>query len=224
MEIVAEGVEATGAHGPLLRPTSLRARSGRLLLATGEPGSGRTALALVLSGRLRPGGGTVRLDGRTDATALRRAVAIVDAPGITEPENSVPVRDVVAEGLGMARHRSGRRHVRTWLSGHALDEYSSRRFEQLPAFDRTRLLLALAGEGPTTRALILDCPDRHGGDPAGWYSLALHQADRGRAVVALCSPYSAEKLDVTPARVGEDNRTHDDSVNHEPPAHSEDAP
>ncbi|GAA0523145.1 hypothetical protein [Saccharopolyspora thermophila] len=203
MEIVATGVEVAGARGQLLAPTSLRARSGRLLLVAGDPNSGRTALALALSGRLRPTRGEVRLDGTADPSALRRAVAVVDAPQITEPEGALPVRDVVAEGLSLAGRRSGRRAVRAWLQARELP--ATERFENLAGLARTRLLVDLAVESRAVRALVLDCPDRHGGDPAGWYELAARQAARGLAVVALCSPHSADRLGVFPARIGADN-------------------
>ncbi|SDY98600.1 hypothetical protein SAMN05216215_104171 [Saccharopolyspora shandongensis] len=207
MEIVATGVEVIGAHGTLLAPTSLRARTGQVLLVAGDPNSGRTALALALSGRLRPTRGAVRLDGAIDATALRRSVAVVDAPQITEPDDALAVRDVVAEGLSLAGRRSGRRRVRDWLSARDWlpEGAGEQRFEHLAGYERTRLLTELACEGRATKALVLDCPDRHGGDPAGWYSLAARQAERGLAVIALCSPHSADKLGISPARVGADN-------------------
>ncbi|MBB5156538.1 ATP-binding cassette domain-containing protein [Saccharopolyspora phatthalungensis] len=207
MEIVATGVEVSGAHGPLLAPTSLRARTGQVLLVTGDPNSGRTALALTLSGRLRPTRGTVRLNGAIDATALRRTVAVVDAPQITEPDGALALRDVVAEGLSLAARKSGRRKVRDWLSARdwLREGAGEERFENLAGYERTRLLLDLACENRTTRALVLDCPDRHGGDPAGWYSLAARHAERGMAVIALCAPHSADKLGMPPARIGADN-------------------
>lgn len=212
MDIVAEGVGVTGAQGPLLAPTSLRIRDGQLLLVTGDPNSGCTALALTLSGRLRPTRGTVRIDGAADPSALRRKVAVVDAPQITEPEPAVPVRAAVAEGLTLLGRPSRRSAVRTWLADQGLQQHSHDRFENLPAPDRTRLLLRLAAEDRTAEALILDSPDRHGGDPQDWYSCARPEAERGKAVVVLCSPYSAERLGVTPARIGADNRAEDHST------------
>ncbi|PKW15484.1 hypothetical protein [Saccharopolyspora spinosa] len=207
MEIVATGVEVIGAHGPLLTPTSLRVRTGQVLLAAGDPNSGRTALALALSGRLRPTRGSVRLNGTIDATALRRSVAVVDAPDITEPDGALVVRDVVAEGLTLAGRRSGRRRVRDWLSARDWlpEGASEKRFENLAGFERTRLLTELACEARAVKALVLDCPDRHGGDPTGWYSIATRHAERGLAVIALCAPHSADKLGVSPAKVGADN-------------------
>lgn len=204
MEIIADGVEVVGTHGPLLPATSLRVRDGQVLLVVGDPGSGCTALALALAGRLRPTRGTVH---GGSSRELRRRVAIVDAPGITEPEGSIPLRDVVSEGLTLAGCGAGRARVRAWLSERDLAQRATERFEHLSGAARTRVLLDLACESRTTEALVLDCPDRHGGDPLGWYSLALRKAERGRAVVVLCSPHSAEKLGTAYARVGTDNRS-----------------
>ncbi|GAA3356672.1 ATP-binding cassette domain-containing protein [Saccharopolyspora gregorii] len=206
MEIVADAVEVTGAHSTLLAPTSLHVNSGDLLVVTGEPHSGHTALALALSGRLKPSRGRILVDGADDPRALRRRVAIVDGPEITEPEPSVPVSTAVAEGLSIAGRRSGRSAVRTWLAAHDLTEHAGTRVENLPAAERTRLLVDLACAAKTTDALVLDTPDRHGGDPRSWYELAKREARRQRAVVVLCSPHTADRLAVPHARVGADNR------------------
>ena len=183
-------------------PTSLRVSDGETLLVTGEAGTGKTALALALSGRLKPSSGSVRLDGSASTDALRRAVAVVDAPQITEPDDALQVTNVVAEGLSLARRRSSRRRVRDWLAERELP--GDVRFENLAAHQRTRLLIDLACESRTTRALVLDCPDRHGHDPQLWYSAATARAEAGMAVVVLCSTHSADKLGVPAVRIGAD--------------------
>jgi ABC-type taurine transport system ATPase subunit len=153
-------------------------------------GPGLTALALVLSGRLRPSSGRVLIDGRDDPKAQRRTVAVVDAPEVTAPEDAVPVRDVVAEGLSLAGRRSGRRAVREWLESRGIEALAKQRAENLPPRVRTRLLVDLAVEPRQVAALVLDGPDRHGGDPQDWFALAQREADRGLAVVALCEPHA----------------------------------
>jgi len=202
VEIVAEAVEVIGAHSRLLAPTSLHVSSGELLVVSGPPNAGHTALALALSGRLQPGRGSVRLDGRADPRALRRAVAVVDAPEITEPEPSVPVRTVVAEGLSMAGRSARRAAVRSWLAEHGLAEHASTRMENLPAAERTRLLVDLAAAAEPVEVLVLDTPDRHGGAEQDWYELARRESDRGRAVVLLCSEHSADRLGLARVRIG----------------------
>ncbi|SDQ38333.1 ATP-binding cassette domain-containing protein [Actinopolyspora saharensis] len=202
MEIVATGVEVAGPHGPLLEPTSLHVRSGELLLVAGPPGSGRTALALALSGRLRPDSGTVLRNGHASPVRLRRTTAVVDSAGITEPEGSVELSEAVAEGLGLAGRPFGRRAVHRWLSERGLHHSARKRFEQLAPELRTRVLLDLARTARGTEALILDCPDRHGGDPLSWYTAARETATHGYAVVALCAPQTARELNVRPIRIG----------------------
>ncbi|MFR9730089.1 ATP-binding cassette domain-containing protein [Saccharopolyspora sp. MS10] len=207
MEIRAEQVEVTGAHSTLLRPTSLAVSGGELLVVAGDPGTGHTALALALSGRLKPSRGRVLVDGAEDARALRHRVSLVDAPEITEPEPSVPVAAAVAEGLSLAGRRSGRRAVRSWLAARDLDGHAATRVENLPAPERLRLLVDLACADRRVAALVLDTPDRHGGDPHVWYELARRESRRERAVLVLCSPHSADRLDVPRAELGADNST-----------------
>lgn len=216
MEIAAEGVEVTGPHGPLLRPTSLLAPPGQVLLVTGESDTERTALGLVLAGRLRPAHGSVLLDGRTATTALRRQVAVVDAPGVTEPDGCLPLREVVAEGLHLARRRSGRRAVRAWLDDRGMSPRTGERFENLPTTERTELLTDLARETRGTRALVLDSPDRHGGTPRTWYTTATRAARGGHTVVVLCSPLAADVLGVPAIRIGHHNSPDSPTQRHRP--------
>ena len=219
VEIVAHSVEVIGTHSTLLVPTSLRVRDGQVLLVSGDPNAGHTALALALSGRLRPTGGTVRLDGSADRNALRRKISVVDAPDITEPDGALTPRDVVAEGLSIAGSWSGRRKVRTWLADHELAEFAGERFENLLAHARARLLVDLAVEAHGVNALVLDRPDRHGGDPAEWYSIARGEAGRGHAVIVLCSHHSAKDLDIEAARIGAGDQAPESST----PDHDEGA-
>lgn len=208
MELVARDVAVSGTYGPLLRPTSLRVRSGQLLVVTTEPGAGHTALALALSGRLRPSEGTVRMNNSPSRAALQRGISLVDAPEVTEPEDSLPLSEVVAEGLSLAGKRHGRRAVRKWLSRHGFGDLASTRFENVPAEARTKLLVELAATRRGVTALVLDCPDRHGGDPFAWHALATWHAQRGLAVVVLCTPISAEKLGVEHVAIGAPKTVH----------------
>lgn len=205
MHIVASNVAVTGTSGRMLAPTSLEVSSGELLVVTGDPNDGHTALALVLSGRMRPDEGSIRLDDNGKPARLRREIAVVDAPEITEPDDVVPVRDVVAEGLSLAGYRSGRRAVRNWLRRRELADRATDRFEHLNHAERTRLLLDLASSPRTTSALVLDQPDRHGTDLTAWHPAAAEHAANGMAVIVLCAPHSAERLDVPTARIGADN-------------------
>jgi ABC-type uncharacterized transport system ATPase component len=205
VEIQASQVGVAGPHGPLLRPTSLRVTPGVPTLVAGEPGTGHTALALALAGQLRPDSGQVLLDGAPDAAGLRRLVAVVDAPQVTEPDDGVALAAVVAEELALAGVPAGRAAVASWLAARDAAGYAASRLRTVPAGVRTRLLTDLAAARPGIRALVLDCPDRHTDDARSWWELATAHAGRGLAVVVLGTYSSARLLDAPHHRLGHDN-------------------
>jgi len=203
VEIHVQSVGIDGAHGPLLRPTSLRVRTGELALVAGEPGTGHTAFALALGGRMKPSVGTVELDGKVDDAGLRQRVAIVDAPDVSSPEEALTLGTVMAEELAFAHQPANRKAVSDWLLAHDAHEHTGARFESLPAEVRTRLLVEVAAQRPGIEALVLVLPDRHGAGPHTWWNTAAKAAEQGLAVVVLCSETSARLLDVTAARIGD---------------------
>jgi ABC-type transport system involved in cytochrome c biogenesis ATPase subunit len=203
MEITAHALTVRGPHAPMLRPTSVAFGEYQLALIAGDPGAGHTALSLAVAGRLRPDGGEVRLDGRADERELRRRVAVVDTPGITEPDDALPVRTVVGEELSIAGRKAGRRAVDAWLDEHGATEFADARFEHLPVDVRTRLLAELTAARPDVKAVVLTLPDRFGGDPQDWYGVGRDLAERGYAVLITCTDTSAHVLGVTAARFGE---------------------
>jgi energy-coupling factor transporter ATP-binding protein EcfA2 len=203
VEIHVQSVGIDGAHGPLLEPTSLRVRTGELALVAGEPGTGHTAFALALGGRMQPSVGTVLLDGKADDAGLRRLVAIVDAPDVSAPEEALTLGTVIGEELAFAKQPANRKAVADWLLKHDAREHANARFEAVPAEVRTRLLVEAASQRPGIGALVLVLPDRHGAGPHTWWTTASTAAERGLAVVVLCSETSARLLDVPAARIGD---------------------
>lgn len=202
MELVADGVSVAGPHAPLLAATSLTVTSGAVTTVTGLPGAGHTALALVLAGRLVPDRGRVSLDGDEDPRVRRESVAVVDVPGVSEPEEVLALRTVVGEELAMAGRSAGPRHVVEWLTARGAADHTDTRWEHVPAHVRLPLLLELASERPGVGALVLCTPDRHGGHPATWWSAVRAVADRDLAVVVSCLDVSAWALGLDPARLG----------------------
>ncbi len=203
MQLEAVGVSVFGPHAPMLTGTSVRVDEKQVVLLTGYPGPGHVAAALALSGRLKPDTGEVTLQGSSDPAVLRRKVAVVDAPGITEPDDALPVQTVVGEELAMAGHKAGRKAVLAWLDEHGAAEHAATRFEHLPVAARTRLLAELTVARPDVKVVILTMPDRHGGDPHEWYALGRDLADRGYAVLITCADTSARLLDVPADQVEE---------------------
>ncbi|MFL6140946.1 MAG: ATP-binding cassette domain-containing protein [Labedaea sp.] len=199
MRVRAEQVAVRGAHGPLLAPTSLTVEPGQVALVRGEPGAGHTEFGLALTGRMRPSSGRIMIDDRPDPARLRRVGALVDAPGVTEPDAARTLADVVGEELVLSGRRAGRRQVSAWLAAHGAGGQARDRMDTLPAALRIRLLTELAADADL---LVLDRPDRHTANPQAWWPLALRQAQRGQAVVVLASTGAARLLPVPAAHLG----------------------
>jgi energy-coupling factor transporter ATP-binding protein EcfA2 len=202
MELEANGISVRGPHASMLDATSLAVADHQLVLLAGYPGPGHVAASLALSGRLKTDTGQVRLDGNADAALLRRSVAVVDAPGITEPDDALPVQTVVGEELAMAGRKAGRKAVLSWLDEHEAAEHVGKRFEHLPVAVRTRLLAELTVARPDVKVVILTMPDRHGGDPQDWYGVGRDLAACGYGVIITCADTSARLLGVPAAQLG----------------------
>jgi alpha-D-ribose 1-methylphosphonate 5-triphosphate synthase subunit PhnL len=193
-ELSAVGVRVDARPVPLLEPTTLAVRSGERLLVAGEPGHGHTALALALAGRLHVDSGHVELDGDRSGRRLRRAVALVDVPGVSEPDQVLPLQTVVAEELAMAGRSTRHGAVRTFLSERGLDRFAAQRLEAVPADVRTGVLTEIAASRAGVLVLVLTVPDRFGGDPQDWWQLAGEYASAGYAVVVTCTDAGAYQL------------------------------
>jgi ABC-type cobalamin/Fe3+-siderophores transport system ATPase subunit len=185
----AQLLSARGRRDPLLPATSLRVNRGELLLATGERQDHRTALALVLSGRMKATGGQVSWDGSERIKLRRLASALVDSPGVNEPEQHLSVRDLVTEDLALIPRRYRGALLSTpWLKVNSFEDIAGLWTEQLDPGRRLELLTALALANPRTDLLVVDSPDRHGADGSSWLPrLQRLASDGGRrlAVVAM---------------------------------------
>jgi hypothetical protein len=137
---------------------------------------------------MRPTGGTVAWDDSTRIKQLRAASAVVDAPGVNEPEQHLSVHDLVTEDLALIPRRfRGALLSGTWLKVNRFEDIADSQVEDLPADRRLELLTALALMDPHTDLLVVDSPDRHSGYPADWLPRLCELAyDGGRplAVVA----------------------------------------
>jgi len=176
-----------GRHGDLVAPTTLLAAPATLLLVQAGSQDTRTALALVLSGRMKPGAGGVSWNGDADIRTLRRHAALVDSPGINAPEPHLRVKDQVREDLALVPHAFGRRlRPQRWMDDAGVGHLAGTWLDQLEPAARLRLLCLLALADPAVELLVVDSPDRHSPAPDGWLpELAALAAGSGAAVVAL---------------------------------------
>jgi hypothetical protein len=187
-------VSVNGRRDPLLPATSLTVGRGGLLLVTGGRQDQRTSLALTLTGRMKPSGGSIEWDGSTGIRHLRAASAVVDSPAVNEPEQHLSVRDLVLEDLALVPRRRRALPGGSWLQANGFGDIAGLWVEQLDAGRRLELLTALALADPTIQLLVVDSPDRHSGNPADWLPQLEELAnDAGRplAVVATVSSLPA---------------------------------
>ncbi|MEP7160755.1 MAG: hypothetical protein ABI746_06605 [Dermatophilaceae bacterium] len=203
MALVAYGATVSGRGAVLLPPTDVVAEAGRVTVVAGPLGPSSTAFALALAGRVRLSGGRVTWDEQTGAALRRRKVALVDLPGVTEPEEGLSVRNVVAQELTLAGRRLRRRDVRDFLAERRSSYLSDWRWDRVPAASRTLWLTELALRNPNVEAVVVAHPDRWGGDARIWFD-PLRRLDRqGVVLVVMCTEATARLLGSEPTyRIG----------------------
>jgi ABC-type uncharacterized transport system ATPase component len=193
MALTATDVEVQDHHRSFLPPTSLQLSIGQILVVVGDPGPAHSALALALAGRLVPDAGQVTLDGDPDPRLRQRAVALVDVPLVSEPDDVLPARTVVGEELAMAGQPAGARAVTRWLVAHDLD-IGEHRMDELTADVRVRMMVRLAVlRRPTYVVLVL--PERLGGLPGDWLLHLQTLADEQFGVLVTVSHSTAVHLE-----------------------------
>lgn len=196
MKVVLDAV-GKGRRERALPAISVAFESGHTTLAAAETDQRPTVLGLIASGRMRPDTGSVRIDGRTTGSELRRRVALVDAPDVSEPEPNVTLAGVAAEELMFAGRRSDPVAVRRWLAEHGLEGEASVPVSNVEPAARVRALCELAVLRQGVDGLVLVSPDRHGGEPAAWWSIAAEFAARGYAVLVIAGRASRAVLEDT---------------------------
>lgn len=204
-----------GRGGVELPATSLVVTSGRATLTVAETQRRPSVLGLIAVGRMRPDAGSVTIDGAADARALRRRMALVDAPAVNEPEPNVTLGAVVQEELMFAGLPAGPHHARTRLAAWGAEDVVHTPIRLIQPTLRVRVLCELALLRSGIEGIALIKPDRHGGDPEAWWRVAEEIADRGIAVLVVCGHAAGILLDA-------EEVDHDSPGRHaetEPPEH-----
>jgi hypothetical protein len=193
MRIELDGV-SKGRRGLALASTTLTFVSGEARLAMAETEQRPAVLGLLASGRMRPDTGSVWIDGRKDVGAIRRRVALIDAPDVCDPAPNVAVAGIVAEELMFAGRPSNPVAALRWLESMGMRSLARIPIADVAPRERIRILLELGAARAGIEGLVLVAPDRHGGDPAEWWQLAEEYATRGLAVLAIAGEASAVVL------------------------------
>ncbi|MFD1715005.1 hypothetical protein ACFSBZ_11030 [Amnibacterium flavum] len=187
MRITADRISVGTGVAAALPPVSLEFASAEPAMLAVDTADRPTVLALAVSGRMRLGGGQVYVDGRIEPDRLRRVTAIVDAPTVAEPADTVSTRHIVHEELVISGQRANRAAVERLIGLASADDFADEPLGALPGDLRIRLLAETAASRPGVRALILTSPERHGGDPVELSRLIADLSDRGFAVLTLTS-------------------------------------
>lgn len=182
MRVEAMGI-SKGQHA--LPPIDVVMESGRAVFVEAETEQRPTVLGLIVSGRMRPDAGEVTLDGERDSRRLRRAIALVDAPDVSEPHGNVLLVDVVAEELMFAGRVGTRITAKAELERLGLRDQARVPVGELEPGARVRVLCSLALKRKDVTGLVLVSPDRHGGEPSEWWQIACELADEGAAVLVI---------------------------------------
>ncbi|MFF5338690.1 ATP-binding cassette domain-containing protein [Streptomyces sp. NPDC013181] len=108
--VTAEGLGLKGPRGWAFREVTFRADPGDLIAVEGPSGSGRTALLLTLTGRMRPTEGAATTGGLAlprRAAAVRRFAALGPVPGVSELDPAFTVAEHLRERALLQRRYDG---------------------------------------------------------------------------------------------------------------------
>ncbi|WP_226533462.1 hypothetical protein [Microbacterium paraoxydans] len=184
-----------GRGGQALPLTSLEFHTGAVRFALSETEQRPTVLGLIASGRMRTDTGRVSIDGSADPKALRRRIALVDAPDVSDPHPDITLAGVVGEELMFAGVGATPLHARRWLARLGFSELASVPIGNIDPAARVRILCELAVLREGVEGLVLVSPDRHGGSPDGWWRIAGEFADRGYAMLVIVGGSAAVALE-----------------------------
>lgn len=179
------------SKGSALPPTTVSVSSSEAIIVQAETERRPTVLSLIASGRMRPDTGVVSIDHEVDYAALRKSMALIDAPDVSDPAEDVVLSGVVAEELMFAGRHAHHRAVRETLQDLGYLKYARTIMADLPAVVRIRTLTELAIMREDVKGIVLTSPDRHGGEPAEWWAIATDLASRGYAVLVVAGRASA---------------------------------
>lgn len=161
-----------GRRHTLLPATTLEAARGEVLLVQADGQERRTALALALTGRMKPSTGEVALGHDDSMSGLRRRSAIVDAPEVNAPEHHLTVRSLASEDLALVPFKfRDRTRPTEWLRRNGFEDILPKWIEEVHPGRLLHLQLELALANKDVELVVVDSPDRHTADDDAWLPL-----------------------------------------------------
>ena len=166
--IVATDLALSSEDGPVYGPLTFTVPNQGVTILYGRGGSGRTALALTLSGRMKPSEGSLEVLGATKLLEIRDRVAIAGVAQVDGLERDVTVGTLLTEHLNWSRSwwQPRRNADEEYLESIAADVFGPRELPELDAYvsslsglERHLLRMALAlqpAHGKPIEMLIVD--------------------------------------------------------------------
>lgn len=117
--VTAHDIELVCEEGRVFGPLNLTIPSTGLTILTGRAGSGRTALALCLAGRMKLTRGTLNVLGHTKLSEINKIVAIAGVDEIDALDRELTIRTILGE------HRAWSKRWLSWTTRADDDYYRS---------------------------------------------------------------------------------------------------
>lgn len=166
--IIAKDLSLAAEGGPVYGPLTFTVPNQGVTILSGKGGSGRTALALTLAGRMKADSGTLEVLGHSKLRDIRTRVAIAGVEQVDLLDRDVTVRTLLSEHLNWSLPwwHLAKKADEEYLEDIAgavfgprslppIDAYVS----ALPGLDRHLLRMALAlqpAHGHDTELLVID--------------------------------------------------------------------
>lgn len=165
-------LHVAGRRHTLLPATTAQTQRGELLLIQADGQERRTALALTLSGRMKPTSGSVALGHDPSLAGLRRRSALIDSPDVNAPEHHLTARSLTAEDLALVPLKfRDRTRPTAWLVKHGFRDVLDQWIEELEPNRLLHLQLELALANRDVELVVVDSPDRHTAEVSAWLPL-----------------------------------------------------
>ncbi|WP_375424698.1 ATP-binding cassette domain-containing protein [uncultured Friedmanniella sp.] len=161
--VVAEGLSLATQAGPVFADLTFTVPRSRLSVVVGPSGSGRSALLLALSGRMRGLSGSLRLGQHAATTRprdLRRRTAIARVATLVGPEGQLTVGESMVERALIDGVQASHADAAVAEAEQVLEVTFDRDVlvDQLPAYERSLLCVALSMVRPAD-LIVLDDAD-----------------------------------------------------------------
>lgn len=190
LAVDASGLSLRTRRGPVYGPIDLAIAPGEIAMLVGPTGSGKTALLLTLTGRMRPSAGTLRVagvDARRRTSVVRARTALGIFPGLSELPDALTVRETVRAEFAMHGRTATPARIAATLSAVDLEVSDATKVGDLSAGELAILGIALALVPEPTIIAVDDfdlglTPSEH----AAVFAVLRSAADRGVTVIGSC--------------------------------------